>query len=102
LIKNIENTLSNNSLSFFFNFNFPLYFCKMIKIVFNPTCHNLNIRFTTKCGVQSTWGQKSVCENETHSYTWGRVQKIEPNDFQVHSHFGSCTTVEVLNILNLS
>jgi len=70
--------------------------------MFNPTYHSFNIGFATKCGMQSTWGQKSVSGSETHFHKWGRVQKIEPNDSQVHSHFGSCISVKVPNIYNLS
>jgi hypothetical protein len=36
--------------------------------------------------------------SETHFHKWGRVQEMEPNDSQVHSHFGSCTCVRVLNV----
>jgi hypothetical protein len=49
-------------------------------------------------GCKGTWGQKSVVKSETHSHEWGKVQKIKPNDFQMHSHFGSCIRVRVLNI----
>jgi hypothetical protein len=29
------------------------------------------------------------------------MQKMEPNDSQMHSHFGSCICVKVLNVQNL-
>jgi hypothetical protein len=37
---------------------------------------------------KGTWGQKNVFENETHFHKWESVQEIEPNDSQVHFHFG--------------
>jgi hypothetical protein len=38
---------------------------------------------------------------ETHSKKWGRVQGMKPNDSQVHSHFGLCIHVGVVNVQNL-
>jgi hypothetical protein len=35
---------------------------------------------------------------ETHFHKWGRVQGLKPNDFKMHSHFGSCTHVGVANV----
>jgi hypothetical protein len=34
--------------------------------------------------------QENVFGSETHFHKWGKVQKIETNDSQVHCHFGSC------------
>jgi hypothetical protein len=54
-----------------------------------PICHNRNIMFMTKCGVQGhTRPRECVQKSNTLSQV-GRVQEIEPNDFQVHSDFGS-------------
>jgi hypothetical protein len=61
-------------------------------------CHNLNIRFMTQCGVQRPMSQKNVFVCETNSHKWEKVQEMEPNDFQVHSHFGSCICVGVPNV----
>ncbi len=36
---------------------------------------------------------------ETHIHKWGKVQEMESNDSQVHSHFGSCTCVGVQNLI---
>ncbi len=47
---------------------------------------------------KGTWGQKSVFKNETHFHKWGKVQEIEPNDSQVHSHFESYIHAGVPNI----
>jgi hypothetical protein len=44
---------------------------------------------------------KNVLVCETHSHKWGKVQEMEPNDSQMHSHFGSCICVGVLNVQNL-
>jgi hypothetical protein len=38
---------------------------------------------------------------ETHSHKWGIMQGMKPNDSQVHSHFGSCTCVGVVNVWSL-
>jgi hypothetical protein len=55
----------------------------------------LGSRLSVEC--KGPWGQENVFGCETHFHKWGRVQKMEPNDSQVHSHFGSCTCAEVLN-----
>ncbi len=47
------------------------------------------------------WGQDSAFGCETHSDKWGKVQKMEPNDSQVHSHFGNYICVGVLNVQSL-
>ncbi len=57
-------------------------------------CRNLNIRFTIQCGVQRPMSQKNVFVCETNFHKWGKVQEMEPNDFQVHSHFGSPKCLE--------
>jgi hypothetical protein len=44
---------------------------------------------------------KNVFRFETHSHKWGRMQGMKPNDFQVHSHFGSCIRVGVVNVQSL-
>jgi len=60
-----------------------------IKIRTMPICHNLNIRFMIKCGVQGHMRLiKCVQESNTFSQV-GRMQEIEHNDSQVHSHFGN-------------
>ncbi len=41
---------------------------------------------------------KIVFRCETHLHKWGRVQGMKPNDSLVHSHFGSCTHVGVVNV----
>ncbi len=51
---------------------------------------------------KSTWNQKTVSGNKIHSHKWGRIQNIESNDSQVHSHFERYTHVKVLNIHSLS
>jgi hypothetical protein len=52
---------------------------------------NPNLGFATKRGVQKPWSQENMFRCETHSHKWGSVQRMEPNDFQVHSHLcGSC------------
>ncbi len=38
---------------------------------------------------------------ETHFHKWGRVQGMEPNDSQVHFHFGSYTFVGIANVQSL-
>jgi hypothetical protein len=43
-----------------------------------------------------------VFESETHFHKWGIVQKIEPNDFQIHSHFRSYIHVRVSNVQSLN
>jgi hypothetical protein len=40
-------------------------------------------------------------KSETHSHKWGKVQGTKPNDFQVHSQFGSYNRVGVVNVQNL-
>jgi hypothetical protein len=35
-------------------------------------------------------------------HKWGRMQEIEPNDSQMHSHFGGYTCVKVLNSQSLN
>jgi hypothetical protein len=47
------------------------------------------------------WGQEGVFGCETHFHKWGRVQKMQPNDSQVHSRFGSYTRARVLNVQSL-
>ncbi len=44
---------------------------------------------------------ESVFKCETHSHKLGRTQGMKPNDFQVDSHFGNCTRVEVANVQSL-
>jgi len=44
---------------------------------------------------------KSVFRCETHSHKWWRMQGMKPNDFQVQSHFGSCTRAGVANVQSL-
>jgi hypothetical protein len=45
---------------------------------------------------------KRVCLSVKQNFTkWGRVQGMEPNDSQVHSHFGNCTRAGVVNVQNL-
>jgi hypothetical protein len=61
-------------------------------------CCNLNIEFATKYEVQGPNEAKNVFRCETHFHKWGKVQRMKPNDSQVHSHFGSCTRVEVVNV----
>jgi hypothetical protein len=67
----------------------------------NPMCCNPNIVFVTKCEVQGPMSQESVFRCETHSHKWGRVQGMEPDDSQVHSHFGSYISVGVVNVQKL-
>jgi len=38
---------------------------------------------------------------ETHSQKWGRMQGMELNDSQMHSHFESCIRARVVNVQNL-
>jgi hypothetical protein len=38
---------------------------------------------------------------EAHCHKWGKMQGMKPNDSQVHSHFGSCICVGVVNVQNL-
>ncbi len=45
--------------------------------------HNPNIGFATKCGMQRPMKQDNVFRCETHFQKWGRVQGMEPNDFQM-------------------
>ncbi len=44
------------------------------------------------------WGQENEFRCETHSHKWGRVQGMEPNDSQVHFHFGNCIHARVANV----
>ncbi len=44
---------------------------------------------------------KSVFRCETKFHKMGENARMEPNDFQVHSHFGSCTCVGVMNVQSL-
>ncbi len=37
-------------------------------------------------------------KSETYFHKWGKVQGMEPNGFQMHSHFGSCTCVGVVDV----
>jgi hypothetical protein len=50
---------------------------------------------------KGTWNQESVFKNETHSHKQGKMQEIEPNDFQVHFHFESCIHAKVPNTQSL-
>jgi hypothetical protein len=64
-------------------------------------CHNPNIKWlNVEC--KGIWGQESVFKNETHSHKWGRMQEIEPNGSQAHSHLESCMHGRVSNIQNLN
>ncbi len=47
------------------------------------------------------WGEENVFRCEKHFHKWGRVQGMEPNDSQVHSHFGNHTRAGVVNIQSL-
>jgi len=42
-----------------------------------------------------------VFKCETHFHKWGKVQGMEPNDPQMHSHFGNRTLEGVVNVQNL-
>jgi len=42
-----------------------------------------------------------VFKCETHSHKQERVQRMKPNDFQVHSHFGTYIHARVTNVWNL-
>jgi hypothetical protein len=44
------------------------------------------------------WGQESVFKCETHFQKWGRMQGMEPNNSQVHSHFGNYIRAKVVNV----
>jgi len=63
-------------------------------------CHNLNIEFVINCEMQKHMRQENVFASETHFHKWGRVQEIEPNDSQVHFHFGGYICARVVNILS--
>jgi hypothetical protein len=63
-------------------------------------CHNPNIGFTTKFKVQGPMTLR-VCLSVKHTFTnGGRVQGMKPNDSQVFSHIGSCTSAGVANVQN--
>jgi hypothetical protein len=47
------------------------------------------------------WGQKNVFRYEIHFHKWGKMQGMEPNDSQVHSHFGSYIRAGVVNVQSL-
>jgi hypothetical protein len=59
------------------------------------------IGFAAKCGVGGSMRPKECVRCETHFHKWGKMQGIEPNDSQVHSHFGSCIRVKVTNVQSL-
>jgi hypothetical protein len=44
---------------------------------------------------------KNVLKGKTHFCKWGRMQGMERNDSQVHSLFGKCTHVGVMNVYSL-
>jgi hypothetical protein len=50
------------------------------------------------CSAKAYEAQENVFGNETQFHKWGKVQKIEPNGFQVHSHFESCIHAGILNM----
>ncbi len=62
------------------------------------SCGNFNIGFTIKCEVQGPMRLR-VCLGVKHTFTiGGRMQRMKPNDSQVHPHFGSyiCLRVVIL------
>jgi hypothetical protein len=56
----------------------------------------LGSKLNVEC--EGPWGQENVFSYETHTHKWGRVQGVEPNDSQVHSHFGNCIREGVMNV----
>jgi len=44
------------------------------------------------------WFQENVFRCETHFHKWGRVQGMEPNGSQMHSHFGSYIRAGIMNV----
>ncbi len=42
---------------------------------------------------------KSVFSCETHFHKWGKMQRIKPNDSQMHSRFGSCKELRMFKAL---
>jgi hypothetical protein len=62
----------------------------------NVITRRLGLQLSVQC--KGTWGEDNVFKSEMHFHKQGRMQEIEPNDSQVHSHFGSCIHVKVLNI----
>ncbi len=77
------------------------------KIFENIPCHVIKYVTTLTLGswlnveCKGQWGQESVFRCETHFYKWGRVQRMEPNDFHMHSHFGNYIHVIVANVESL-
>ncbi len=59
----------------------------------------LSSRLDVEC--KGSRGQESVFRNETHFHKWGKVQRMEPNDSQMHSHFGSYNRARVTSVQNL-
>jgi hypothetical protein len=59
----------------------------------------LGLQLSVKCKGQ--WDQESVFGCETHFHKWEKMQGMEPNDSQVHSHFGNHTHVRVTNVQHL-
>jgi len=52
------------------------------------TIYNPNIEFMIKCEMQGPMRPRGVFRCETHFHKWGKVQGMNPNDSQVHFHFG--------------
>jgi len=44
---------------------------------------------------------KNVFKCETHFHKWRKVEGMKPNDSQMHSHFGSCIRVGIMNVQSL-
>jgi hypothetical protein len=57
-----------------------------VKTLKTTLCITLTLELI-KWGMQGHMRPKNVfmTESETHIHKWGRVEKIKPNDFQVHS-----------------
>jgi hypothetical protein len=61
-----------------------LKICHLISFVITLT---LDSRLSVEC--KGPWSQNNVFGCETHSHKWWKMQVMEHNNSQVHSHFGS-------------
>jgi len=69
------------------NYILKMFHCEIVfKCMQDVTTLTSSLQLIVEC--KGTWGQKNVLDSETHFHKWGRVQEIEPNDSQMHSHFG--------------
>jgi hypothetical protein len=76
-----------------------MHFRTSITIITNVTTPTSGLQLGVEC--KGTWGLENVFRCETHFQKWGKVQEMEPNDSQMHFHFGSYICVGVPNVQNL-